>query len=201
MTPATSPVFRSLSTLASSSSSNKPEPALASRLHSLHAFFQWVLSRLVEPTSMSDIARVVGEIGLTPAHRNTYANALKRCATSDCQDRVATKCFEHAATTGCLSLNSLRCDDPVLRGGEGRRPPQGRVLEGTSRRSTDCGRTARRPDQIPPRDRLFRGQQGRNLDDRAMIRQFQTRHDIAGVEMVVADGRRHAVGRQPHGPR
>lgn len=50
---------------------------------------------------MSDTARVVGEIGLTPpAHRNTYANALKRCATSDYQDRVATKRFEHAATTG-----------------------------------------------------------------------------------------------------
>ena len=68
------------------------------------AFFQLVLGRLVEPTSMSDTARAVGEIGLTPAHRNTYANALKRCATSDYQDRVATKCFEHAATTGGLSL-------------------------------------------------------------------------------------------------
>lgn len=68
------------------------------------AFFQLVLARIVEPTSMSDTARVVGEIGLTPVHRNTYANALKRCATSDYRDRVATRCFEHAAATGGLSL-------------------------------------------------------------------------------------------------
>ncbi|MDI9952867.1 hypothetical protein ACNJ7E_20930 [Rhodococcus sp. NM-2] len=52
-------------------------------------FFQLVLGRLVEPTSLSDTAPVVGEIGLTPAHRNTYANALKRCATSDYQGRHA----------------------------------------------------------------------------------------------------------------
>jgi hypothetical protein len=68
------------------------------------AFFQLVLGRLVEPTSMSDTSRVVAEIGLTPAHRNTYANALKRCATNDYRDRVAKKCFEHAAATGGLSL-------------------------------------------------------------------------------------------------
>ena len=37
------------------------------------------------------------------------------------------------------ATDSLRRDDPVLRGGEGRRPPQGRLLEGTSRRSTDRG--------------------------------------------------------------
>lgn len=67
-------------------------------------FFQLVLARLVEPTSMSDTARVVGEIGLEPVHRNTYANALKRCATRDYRDRVATRCFEHAAATGGLPL-------------------------------------------------------------------------------------------------
>ena len=68
------------------------------------AFFQLVLGRLVEPTSMSDTSRVVVEICLTPAHRNTYANALKRCATSDYRDRVAKKCFEHVAAAGGLSL-------------------------------------------------------------------------------------------------
>jgi len=71
------------------------------------AFFQLVLGRIVEPTSMIDTSRVVGEIGLTgltPAHRNTYANALKRCATKDYRDQVATKCFEFAAATGGLSL-------------------------------------------------------------------------------------------------
>ncbi|MDJ0429016.1 IS1634 family transposase, partial [Rhodococcus fascians] len=61
------------------------------------AFFQLVLGRLVEPTSMSDTSRVVAEIGLTPAYLNTYANALKRCATIDYRDQVAKKCVEHPA--------------------------------------------------------------------------------------------------------
>ncbi|MDF3313288.1 hypothetical protein P3H15_51200 [Rhodococcus sp. T2V] len=68
------------------------------------AFFQLVVGRLVEPTSMSDTSRVVGEIGMTPVHRNTYANTLKRCATRDYRDRFAKRCFEYAAETGCLSL-------------------------------------------------------------------------------------------------
>jgi hypothetical protein len=41
---------------------------------------------------------------LTPAHRNTYANALTRCTTSDYPILVSTKCFEHEAATGGLSL-------------------------------------------------------------------------------------------------
>ncbi|MDX5962582.1 hypothetical protein SIM91_04450 [Rhodococcus opacus] len=40
------------------------------------AFFQLVLGRIVESISMIDASRVVGEIGLAPAHRNTYVNAL-----------------------------------------------------------------------------------------------------------------------------
>lgn len=68
------------------------------------AFFQLVLARLVQPTSMSDTVRVVGELGMTPAHRNTYANALTRCATSDYRDQIATACFAHAASIGGLAL-------------------------------------------------------------------------------------------------
>jgi hypothetical protein len=63
-----------------------------------------VLGRLASATSMSDTARVVGEIGMIPAHRNTYANALERCATHGYRDLVTTECFEHAAATGGLSL-------------------------------------------------------------------------------------------------
>lgn len=53
---------------------------------------------------MSDTARVIGEIDLTPVHRNTYANALTRWTTRDYRDHVAARCFEHAAATGGLSL-------------------------------------------------------------------------------------------------
>ncbi len=68
------------------------------------AFFQLVLARLVEPTSMSDTARVIGDLGVTAVHRDTFANALRRCGEADYRDLIAGKCFAHAAGTGGLSL-------------------------------------------------------------------------------------------------
>nr|WP_235736370.1 IS1634 family transposase [Nocardioides alcanivorans] len=68
------------------------------------AFFHLVVARLVEPTSLSDAARVIGELGLTPAHRNTYAATLKRCGERGYRDQIATACFAHAATHGDVSL-------------------------------------------------------------------------------------------------
>lgn len=150
------------------------------------AFFQLVLGRLVEPTSMSDTARVVGEIGLTPAHRNTYANALKRCATSDYQDRVATKCFEHAATTGGLSLilydvttlyfEAEKEDDLRKVGYSKERRVDPQIVVGLL-----VDRTG-----FPLEIGCFEGNKAETHTIVPMIRQFQTRHDLAGVEMVVA---------------
>ncbi len=41
---------------------------------------------------------------MSPTHRNTYANALNRCATGDYRDRIAAACFAYAASTGGLAL-------------------------------------------------------------------------------------------------
>jgi hypothetical protein len=68
------------------------------------AFFQLVVARLVEPTSLSDAARVIGELGLTPAHRNTYAATLKRCGERGYRDQIAKACFNHVVTAGDVSL-------------------------------------------------------------------------------------------------
>ena len=68
------------------------------------AFFQLVLARLVEPTSMSDSVRVIRELGLVPPHRNTFNNALSRCADRDYRDALARACVKHVETTGGLSL-------------------------------------------------------------------------------------------------
>lgn len=68
------------------------------------AFFQLVLARLVEPTSMLDAARVLGELGMTPAHRNTFAATLRRCGQRDYRDTIATACFNHALAYGDISL-------------------------------------------------------------------------------------------------
>lgn len=59
------------------------------------AFFQLVLARLVEPTSKLDSIRVIEELGLSAAHRNTFTNALRRCADKDYRDRIAQACFRH----------------------------------------------------------------------------------------------------------
>ncbi|EME67286.1 TnpB family transposase [Rhodococcus ruber BKS 20-38] len=150
------------------------------------AFFQLVLARMVELTSMSDTARVVGEIGLTPVHRNTYINTLKRCTTRDYRDRVATRCFEHAAATGGLSLVlydvttlyfEAEMEDDLRKVGyskERRVDPQivvGLLVDRTG---------------FPLEIGCFEGNKAETHTIVPMIRQFQARHDIAGVEMVVA---------------
>lgn len=68
------------------------------------AFFQLVAARLVEPTSVADAGRVLREIGIAPAHRNTFVRTLQRCTGHGYRDDIARRCFEHAATAGDLNL-------------------------------------------------------------------------------------------------
>lgn len=150
------------------------------------AFFQLVLGRLVEPTSMSDTTRVVGEIGLTPAHRNTYASALKRCATHDYRDQVAKKCFEYAAETGGLSL--LLYDVTTLYF-EAEKEDDLRKVGYSKERRVDpqivVGLLVDRTG-FPLEIGCFEGNKAETTTIVPMIRQFQARHDIEDVEMVVA---------------
>ena len=53
------------------------------------AFFQLVAARLIEPTSMSDSRRVLGEVGIDPVHRNTFHAALQRCGQRGYRDQGA----------------------------------------------------------------------------------------------------------------
>lgn len=68
------------------------------------AFFQLVLARLVEPTSKADSVRVLTELGMKPAYRNTFNATLRRCAQRGYRDQIATACFAHASTHGDVSL-------------------------------------------------------------------------------------------------
>jgi len=92
------------------------------------AFFQLVLARVVEPTSMSDAVRVLSELGVTPAHRNTFSATLRRCGQRGYRDQIATACFNDATAHGDVSLclydvttllcrrrhNSVYADLPVM---------------------------------------------------------------------------------------
>lgn len=68
------------------------------------AFEQLVLARIVEPASKADTVRILGELGIGAAHRNTFNNCLSRCAGRDYRSRLATACFTHATKTGDLSF-------------------------------------------------------------------------------------------------
>lgn len=67
-------------------------------------FEQLVLARIVEPASKSDTIRILGELGVEVAHRNTFNNCLQRCAGRDYRSRLAEACFTHASRSGDLSL-------------------------------------------------------------------------------------------------
>ena len=68
------------------------------------AFFQLVLARLVEPTSMLDSARVLTELGLVPVHRATMHRCLARIARRGYRDQLAAACYGHATRDGDVTL-------------------------------------------------------------------------------------------------
>lgn len=68
------------------------------------AFFQLVLARLVEPTSMVDSRRVIEELGVVPVHRSSMKRALHRSGRDDYRNLVARACFHHSLKTSGLAL-------------------------------------------------------------------------------------------------
>ena len=67
-------------------------------------FEQVVLARLVEPTSKLDAIRVLEGLGVDPPHHTTIYRHLRQAQDSRYRDQIAVKCFEHAATSGDVSL-------------------------------------------------------------------------------------------------
>lgn len=68
------------------------------------AFFQLVVARVVEPTSMLDSARVLADLGVTPVHRSTMKRCLRRIAERGYRDQLAAACYRHAARHGDAAL-------------------------------------------------------------------------------------------------
>ena len=67
-------------------------------------FRDLVLARVVEPTSLLDVGRVLTDLGQQPASYATCKRVLKRVVTGEFRDDVAKLCFEHASRTGDISL-------------------------------------------------------------------------------------------------
>ena len=125
------------------------------------AFRDLVIARIVEPTSILDVGRVLRDLGQSPASEKTLRRTLVRCVGREYRDKIAGACFARALSAGDLSLVLYDVTTLVFRGREGRRPAEGRLLQGAPGRSAGRGRAAGRPGRLPARDRLLRGQQGR----------------------------------------
>ncbi len=67
-------------------------------------FRDLVIARVVEPTSLSDVDRVLAELGRRSVSLSTRKRTLRRCADRQYRDRLAGLCFTHAATHGDISL-------------------------------------------------------------------------------------------------
>ena len=68
------------------------------------AFRDLVIARIVEPTSILDVGRVLGDLGKVAASEKTMRRTLARCVDGDYRDQVATACFARALAVGDVSL-------------------------------------------------------------------------------------------------
>lgn len=67
-------------------------------------FRDLVIARVVEPTSLLDIDRVLAELGRTAASHTTRKRTLRRTVDGGYRDVIAAACFNHATTNGNVSL-------------------------------------------------------------------------------------------------
>ncbi|GAA1805585.1 IS1634 family transposase [Nostocoides veronense] len=68
------------------------------------SFRDLVIARVVEPTSLLDVDRVLAELGQKAVSLSTRKRTLRRAHQGSYRDQVATACFTHAATDGDVSL-------------------------------------------------------------------------------------------------
>ena len=67
-------------------------------------FRDLVIARVVEPTSLLDVDRVLAEMGRVSASLSTRKRTLRRCFDGNYRDRLAELCFSHVVTCGDVSL-------------------------------------------------------------------------------------------------
>lgn len=67
-------------------------------------FRDLVIARIVEPTSLLDVDRVLAELGRVSVSLSTRKRTLRRCHAGDYRARIASACFAHAAASGDVSL-------------------------------------------------------------------------------------------------
>lgn len=67
-------------------------------------FRDLVIARVVEPTSLLDVDRVLAELGRSSASLSTRKRTLRRANAGGYREALAEACFTHAATHGDVTL-------------------------------------------------------------------------------------------------
>ena len=67
-------------------------------------FRDLVIARIVEPTSLLDVDRVLADLGRVSASHSTRKRTLRRAQVGTYRDQIATACFRHAVSSGDVSL-------------------------------------------------------------------------------------------------
>lgn len=149
-------------------------------------FRDLVIARVVEPTSLLDVDRVLAEMGRVSASHSTRKRTLRRAHAGTYRDQIAKACFNHAVGHGDVSLVLYDAttlyfeadkEDALRKVGyskERRVDPQIVVGLLVDRRG------------FPLEIGCYEGNKAETLTIVPIIKQFQDRHDLADM-VVVAD--------------
>jgi hypothetical protein len=149
-------------------------------------FRDLVIARVVEPTSLLDAGRVLGDLGQRPASYSTMKRTLGRAKTGKYRDRVATLCFARARTRGDISLVLY---DVTTLYFEAEKEDDLRKVGYSKERRVDpqvvVGLLVDR-DGFPLEIGCFEGNKAETATIIPIVKQFQSRHNLADM-VVVAD--------------
>jgi hypothetical protein len=149
-------------------------------------FRDLVIARIVEPTSLLDVDRVLAELGRVSASLTTRKRTLRRAQSGAYRDQIAEACFAHACTYGDVSLVLY---DVTTLYFEADKEDDLRKVGYSKERRVDpqivVGLLVDR-NGFPLEIGCFSGNKAETLTILPVIRQFQERHRIEGM-VVVAD--------------
>ncbi|MBE1874879.1 IS1634 family transposase [Myceligenerans pegani] len=149
-------------------------------------FRDLVIARIVEPTSILDVGRVLKDLGHSPASEKTMRRTLARCVGNGYRDQIAGLCFDHAQASGDVSLCLY---DVTTLYFEAEKEDGLRKVGYSKERRVDpqivVGLLVDRYG-FPLEIGCFEGNKAERLTIVPIIEQFQARHGIEGI-VVVAD--------------
>lgn len=149
-------------------------------------FRDLVIARVVEPTSLLDVGRVLTDLGRRPGSYSTMRRTLARAHSVGYQDQVAAACFTHAATHGDVTLCLY---DVTTLYFEAEKEDDLRKVGFSKERRVDpqivVGLLVDRAG-FPLEIGCFEGNKAETTTIIPIVKQFQDRHNLADL-VVVAD--------------